>query len=226
MSALPRASRALVVMAKAPRAGYVKTRLSAALPTEAVVALYRCLIEDTIALARSVRGVRVSVVCPHADATELAAWLDVPVVPQEGDGLAAGLASAFHLHLTEGCVRVITFNGDSPHLPARVLEAAFDLLDGADLVVGPTEDGGYYLVGAKAVHAQLFDAQRIGTETALQALLSRARALNLEIALTEPWYDIDDASDLTRLAAELPTVAERAPRTAAWLAARQPLARR
>jgi rSAM/selenodomain-associated transferase 1 len=213
-------------MAKAPRAGYVKTRLSAALPTEAVVALYRCLIEDTIGLAQSVRGVRVSVVCPHADATELAAWLDVPVVPQNGDGLAAGLASVFRLHLTDSCERVIAFNGDSPHLPARVLEAAFDLLDGADLVVGPTEDGGYYLVGAKTVHTRLFDAERIGTESALQALLSRARALHLKIALTEPWYDIDDASDLMRLTAELPSVAERVPRTAAWLAARNPPARR
>jgi len=225
MSTLQHASRALVVMAKAPRAGYVKTRLSAALPTEAVVALYRCLIEDTIELAQSVRGVRVSVVCPHADATELAAWLDVPVVPQNGDGLAAGLASVFRLHLTDSCERVIAFNGDSPHLPDRVLEAAFDLLERADLVVGPTDDGGYYLVGTKTAHTQLFDAEQIGTESALQALLSRARSLHLKIALTESWYDIDDASDLMRFTAELPGFAERVPRTAAWLAAWNPLAR-
>jgi uncharacterized protein len=225
MSALQRAARALVVMAKAPRAGRVKTRLAAALPADDVVVLYRCLIEDTIALARSLEDVSVSVVCPRADVPDLAAWLEVAVVPQEGDGLAAGLASVFRTHLTKGCERVIAFNGDSPHLPARVLEAAFDMLDRADLVVGPTEDGGYYLVGAKGVHPQLFDARLMGTETALEALLSRARALDLQVAFTEPWYDIDDADDLRRLAAELQVAAERAPRTAAWLATRNSPAR-
>jgi rSAM/selenodomain-associated transferase 1 len=220
MSARQRAPRALVVMAKAPRAGHVKTRLSATLPADAVVALYRCMIEDTIALVRSMEAVGVSVVCPLGDVGELADWLDIPIVAQEGEGLAAGLASAFRLHLTAGFGRVIAFNGDTPHLPPRVLATAFEWLDRADLVVGPTEDGGYYLIGAKAVHPQLFDVRRMGTETALDALLSRARALGLRVALTEPWYDIDGPGDLARLAADLSAATERAPLTAPWLAAR------
>jgi hypothetical protein len=168
----------------------------------------------------------VSVVCPRADVPELAAWLDVAIVPQDGEGLAAALTSVFRIHLAMGYGRVIAFNGDSPHLPARVLDEAFDQLGRADLVVGPTEDGGYYLVGAMAAHPGLFDAQQIGTETALEALLGRARALNLEVALTELWYDIDDAADLIRLTAELRNALPRAPRTAAWLAAQPPFALR
>jgi rSAM/selenodomain-associated transferase 1 len=218
------ARRALVVMAKAPRPGHVKTRLAPFLPQDAEVALYRCLLEDTIALARAATGASVSVVCPRADVLELAAWLDVAIVPQDGEGLAAALTSVFRLHLTMGYEHVIAFNGDSPHLPARVLDEAFDLLGRADLVVGPTEDGGYYLVGATAVYPGLFDAQRIGTETALQTLLGRARALNLQVLVTEPWYDIDGGGDLTRLAAELRDAPSRAPRTAAWLAAQGPFA--
>jgi rSAM/selenodomain-associated transferase 1 len=215
------AQRALVVMAKAPRPGHVKTRLAGSLPPDAVAPLYRCLIEDTIAVARTVQSAHVSVVCPRADVPELAAWLDVAIVPQDGEGLAAALTSVFRLHLAAGYERVIAFNGDSPHLPARVLDEAFDRLGRADLVVGPTEDGGYYLVGGTAVHPALFDAQRIGTETALETLLGRARTLALHVVHTEPWYDIDDAGDLRRLAAELQGAPARAPRTAAWLAAQQ-----
>jgi uncharacterized protein len=218
--------RALVVMAKAPRPGHVKTRLARSLRQDAEVTLYRCLMEDTIALARATTGVSVSVVCPRADVPELAAWLDVAIVPQDGEGLAAALTSVFRIHLAMGYGRVVAFNGDSPHLPARVLDEAFDQLGRADLVVGPTEDGGYYLVGATAAHPGLFDAQQIGTETALEALLGRARGLKLEVALMEPWYDIDDAADLVRLTAELRNAPPRAPRTAAWLAAQPPFALR
>jgi glycosyltransferase A (GT-A) superfamily protein (DUF2064 family) len=165
------------------------------------------------------------VVCPQTDVAELAAWLDIPIIAQDGEGLAAALTSVFRLELAAGYERVIAFNGDTPHLPVRVLNEAFERLGGADLVVGPTEDGGYYLVGATATHATLFDARRIGTETALATLLGRARALDLQVALTDAWYDIDEAADLARLASELRGAADRAPQTAAWLAARRPFAR-
>jgi len=85
------------------------------------------------------------------------------------------------------------------------------------VVVGPTADGGYYLVGAKSSHAALFDNDGMGTNSALDALLERARKLQLSVGLTEPFYDVDVESDLTRLAAELRLAPSRAPRTAAWL---------
>jgi 2-phospho-L-lactate guanylyltransferase (CobY/MobA/RfbA family) len=99
----------------------------------------------------------------------------------------------------------------------EVLETAFDLLEARDLVVGPTHDGGYYLVGAKASHSDLFASDGMGTANALEALLTRARALGLSVHLADPFYDIDVESDLTRLAAELLRSPDRAPRTAAWL---------
>ena len=85
------------------------------------------------------------------------------------------------------------------------------------MVVGPTHDGGYYLVGAKAAHPALFDGDGMGTESALEALLARARGLQLSVGFTDPFYDIDVEDDLTRLAAELRLAPARAPRTAAWL---------
>jgi len=210
---------ALVIMAKAPCAGRVKTRLEPVVPPDALVALYRCLIEDTVALARQAGVPRIAVVCPRGDGADVARWLDVEVVEQEGDGLAAGLDSVFRLFVGDSCRRVIAFNGDTPHLPPDTLAHAFALLAGHDLVVGPTEDGGYYLVGARRAHGGLFAADGLGTGGALRALLARAAERGLGVALTEAWYDVDEGSDLARLGAELRRTPARAPRTAAWLAA-------
>jgi uncharacterized protein len=210
--------RVLVIMAKAPRPGAVKTRLATSLSPEAVTAFYCCLLHDTLALARSLSNVETAIVCPESDANELVhlAGEETRVVAQEGEGLAAGLTSVFARFATHGqCV--VAFNSDSPHLPASVLESAFEALAGHDLVIGPTHDGGYYLVGAKAAHPTLFDGDGMGTQSALEALLARARALQLSVGYTEPFYDIDVEDDLTRLAAELRLAPDRAPRTAVWL---------
>jgi hypothetical protein len=210
---------ALVIMAKAPRTGRVKTRLEPAVPPDALVTLYRCLIEDTVALARHAGVPRIAVVCPRGDGGDVARWLDIEVVEQEGDGLAAALDSVFRLFVGDGCRRVIAFNGDTPHLPPDTLAGAFALLARHDVVVGPTEDGGYYLVGARRAHGGLFAADGLGTGGALGSLLGRAAERGLGVALTEAWYDVDEATDLARLGAELRRTPARAPRTAAWLAA-------
>jgi uncharacterized protein len=220
VSVATRAACALIVVAKAPRPGHVKTRLATSLAPEAIITLYRCMIEDTLELARSLSDTRVAVVCPGADVGELRSWLgtSVEIVAQEGHGLAAALDSTFRFFLGDGVDRVVIFNGDSPHLPSAELERAFALLDGCDLVVGPTTDGGYYLVGESVVHPNLFEASRLGTQTALEALLAHAGELGLRIGMTAPWYDVDDPDDLTRLAMDLQSAPASARRTGALLA--------
>jgi rSAM/selenodomain-associated transferase 1 len=215
----PSSGRTLVVMAKAPRLGSVKTRLAHRLPLEAVTELYRCLLDDTMALACSLGNVEIAIMCPASDVEELTRLTDgvVAVVAQKGEGLAAGLTSVFAHFAAPDQQRVVAFNSDSPHLPASVLASAFEELIGHDVVVGPTDDGGYYLVGAKTVHPALFDGDVMSTQSALEALLARARGLQLSVAYTDPFYDIDVENDLSRLAAELPLAPTRAPRTAAWL---------
>jgi rSAM/selenodomain-associated transferase 1 len=215
----PNEGRTLVVMAKAPRLGAVKTRLAPSLSPAAVTAFYCCLLDDTLALARSLSDVEVAIMCPDSDVNELARLADnqASVVAQQGEGLAAGLTSVF-AHFAEGHQRrTIAFNSDSPHLPRSVLEDAFETLAAHDVVVGPTHDGGYYLVGAKASHPTLFAGDGMGTSSALERLLSRARGLELSVGFADPFYDIDVADDLTRLAEELRLAPARAPRTAAWL---------
>jgi uncharacterized protein len=215
----PNSNCTLVIMAKAPRPGAVKTRLAASLSPEAVTDFYCCLLEDTLALARSLSNVDIAIMCPESDVNELAqlAGSAASVVAQKGEGLAAGLISVF-AHFAAGHQRhVIAFNSDSPHLPDSVLEDAFETLAANDVVVGPTHDGGYYLVGAKASHPTLFAIDGMGTASALERLLSRIRDLQLSVGFAQTFYDVDVADDLTRLAAELRLSPERAPRTAAWL---------
>ncbi|HEY1966208.1 MAG TPA: TIGR04282 family arsenosugar biosynthesis glycosyltransferase [Acidobacteriaceae bacterium] len=216
---LPGSNRTLVIMAKAPRPGLVKTRLMQSLSVEAVTELYCCLLDDTLELAHSLGSVKVAIMCPPSDVEELAqlAGGKTHVVAQQGEGLAAGLTSVFAHFAGSGRRRVIAFNSDSPHLPVPVLSSAFEILDLHDVVVGPTHDGGYYLVGAKASHVALFHGDGMGTDSALDALLAGARRLQLSVGFTEPFYDIDVEGDLTRVAAELRLAPERAPRTAAWL---------
>jgi uncharacterized protein len=214
-----RSDRVLVIMAKAPRPGSVKTRLIANLSPESVADLYCCLLDDTLALARSLNDVEVAIMCPESDVNELArlAGSGTRVVSQKGEGLAAGLTSVFAYFTQQRPRHVIAFNSDSPHLPDSALKDAFATLAANDLVVGPTHDGGYYLVGAKASHPTLFANDGMSTSSALERLQSRARALKLSVGLTNSFYDIDVADDLTRLAEELRVAPERAPRTAAWL---------
>jgi rSAM/selenodomain-associated transferase 1 len=216
------ANRMLVIMAKAPRPGRVKTRLAGTLPAEAVLSLYRCLLDDTLALTESLDNVDVAMMCPASDVDELTrlAGEGVRVVAQTGVGLAAGLTSVFARFAVAG-QRVIAFNSDSPHLPASVLEKAFEDLASCDVVVGPTHDGGYYLVGANAPHPDLFNGEGMGTSSALETLLRRVRQLGLSMQFAETFYDIDIASDLSRLEAELRLAPFRAPRTAAWLEERR-----
>ena len=214
----PDHDRVLAIMCKAPRAGHVKTRLAAVCSSVELVQLYRALVEDTIALARTV-GVRIVVVCPAGDAEELTAWLphDIRVAPQGGQGISDALASTFEL-LCEPTRRVIAFDGDSPHLPPAVLEAAFAALADHELVFGPCDDGGFYLVGASRTHAGLFDPHAMGTGSALAAVIAQARRLGLSSTITVEHYDVDIPEDLARLASELRARPERAPRTAALLA--------
>ena len=218
---MARMNRTLVIMAKAPRLGSVKTRLAKSLPLPAVTELYRCFLNDTIDLAQALDEVEVAVMCPAADVEDLSRAIveRVRVVPQSGDGLAAALASVFTHFTQHGRQRIIAFNSDSPHLPALILENAFDALATCDLVVGPTHDGGYYLVGATASHPGLFGGDSMGTVNALEALLKRASNLKLSVRVMDPFYDIDVAADLNQLADELERAPGKAPRTAAWLIA-------
>lgn len=202
---------ALVVMAKAPRVGHVKTRLAGALGAERATALYECLLRDTFAMVATVCAARSglsAVLCftPDDAATAFDGLVapDVARLAQRGDGLGERLVSAFRDVLARGAESVVVIGADSPTLPASTVGDAFDALaEGVDVALGPTVDGGYYVIGARRVHETLFDDIPWSTDRVWAATLDRARQASLDVRVLHVWYDVDEPADLDRLRADL-----------------------
>ena len=195
---------ALAVMAKVPRAGEVKTRLCPPLePAEAAV-LARCFLQDRVEqLAALPVGEPMVAVAPPERAVELRAFLppSLRLILQVGEDLGARLDRLLTDLLGEGYAGAAAVDADSPTLPnAYLVEACHCLLaDAADVVVGPSEDGGYYLIGLRKPAPVLFREMVWSTSTVLAETVARARTAGLRLHLLPAWFDIDRGPDLERL---------------------------
>lgn len=209
---------AIVITAKAPAPGRVKTRLAPALPADRAAALHTAFLSDTVRLARAVDRAEVIVMCPRGEGPALSRALagaaGVEVVEQAGAGLEAAIDDVF-VRFTAGGRRAVAIDSDTPHLAPAAIARALDALTRADLVVGPTIDGGFYLVGARQPHSGLFGA--LGTGDALAELAARARARRLTVWTGPEEFDVDRPDDLRRIDALLARDPSRAPATAALL---------
>ena len=230
---------AIAVMAKAPVVGRVKTRLVPPLdPAEAAAlgaAFLRDMVENIALAALDVPLVSHVAYAPAgtersfdgvlADGTSLLlADGNVPMSPRV-QGIGRSLLHAVQSLVAAGYGGVCMVNSDSPTLPTSLLStAAAALLGGRERVVlGPAEDGGYYLIGMRAPHAHLFEDIDWSTDRVASQTRTRARALGLEMLELPVWYDVDDRDGLTRLLDELQAPATEgptpygAPATAAYL---------
>lgn len=214
--------RALIVVAKRPARGQTKTRLTPPLSPDEAVALYRCLLLDTLDLMTQVEGVRRVLAYAPDDAEGFfrgIAPVGFEFQPQRGNDLGARLHHAMSQCLANGCSQVALMDSDSPTLPVEILCQAFQLLDDptVDVVLGPCDDGGYYLIGIKAPCASLFNVV-MSTPTVLAETVAAAARAGLRVSLLPMWYDVDTVQEVRRLHAELeadPTAF--APRTRALL---------
>ena len=129
----------------------------------------------------------------------------VKLMAQRGETLGERLINAAVELLSNGFESVCLINSDSPTLPGEILKTAASLLaqDGDRVVLGPSEDGGYYLIGLKHPHHQLFDRIAWSTENVLAHTIERAVDINLPVELLPTWYDVDDAATLHLLCDEL-----------------------
>ncbi len=214
----PEPARLLLIMAKAPRPGAVKTRLCPPLTPGLAADLYRAFLRDTLALARALPDTAVGVVHPPStDDWPLRALLPPGVLlwPQEAGGLGSGLDGAFAGAFARGYRRVVVMSSDSPTLPVAALEEAFAALDAHDVVLGPTDDGGYYLIGLDRPRPRLFEAITWSTAAVYAQTLERAAESGLRVHATTPWHDVDTVADLAALAAHC--AAGAAPHTAELL---------
>lgn len=181
----------IALFAKYPVAGQAKTRLAPLLGDEGAAALHRRLVERTLATVRA-SGLPFAVHFTGAPAQDFAAWLgeDVPLVDQGEGDLGARLARA--------AAPGVVLGADVPGLTARHLLEAAQALEEVPVVIGPANDGGYYLLGFRRQIPELWQEMPWGTETVLKATEARLQALNLPYRLLQELDDCDRPEDLAR----------------------------
>jgi rSAM/selenodomain-associated transferase 1 len=220
--------RALAIFAKAPIAGQVKTRLAPVLTPEGAASLYRCFLLDTVELAMKAterpawavdrRQTFIFYTPPEAwqvlrsGPHGLEEMIEQPIdlLPQGSGDLGSRMSDAFQDLFMRGYEAVVIIGGDLPTLPLSRLNAAFAALErrpGAEgplwVVLGPSLDGGYYLIGLRAPQPALFEGIAWGTSRVLGQTVDRITRLGLKVECLEPWYDVDTVDDLDFLVAHL-----------------------
>ena len=216
-------------MTKAPRAGKVKTRLVPPLSAEEAAQLNICFLRDTASAIAKACGTTARGIGVYTPIGAEAAYNDVlprefDLIPQRGDGFRERLAVAAADLFQCGFGSVCLIDSDSPTVSADVYANAVELLSkpGDRVVLGPSDDGGYYLIGLERNHPRLFERIDWSTERVLDQTKERAGELNLKVELLATGYDVDDATTLRRLCDELlsgKTTNDIAPNTQKFLAA-------
>ena len=206
---------ALLVFAKVPRPGEVKTRLTPALSAAEAARLYTAFLRDTLRqVLRLDAKVRLYLAppLPNGELDAVPSGVDVHV--QTGDGLGARMEQAFRETLGDGYGRVLVMGSDHPTLPRSFLRRADQALqDSGSLCIGPTKDGGFYLLGMSAFYPQLFDDMSYSHPKVCADTLARAGRTEADVAVLPPWYDVDRPRDLGQLLMDLDDRPADAPNT-------------
>ena len=196
-------SPCLVVAAKQPERGKVKTRIASELGDDQASEVYRCALFDTLALVLSISEVTPAL--SYAPSTDDARryFADIApaflLMPQAGATLGERLNDTL-ARLLARFSPVVLIGSDGPDLPAAFLTRAFDLLrDGTDVVLGPANDGGYYLIGMKSMQPALFQRIDWSTEAVAQQTRERASEAALNMVELPYWHDLDTVADLQAL---------------------------
>lgn len=192
----------LIIFVKLPTPGQVKTRLGKIIGNQEAAELYRLFIQETFAMARQLADCKIHVAFEPTQPGE--SFDDIIPgeflhFPQQGKDLGERMCNAFRHGLTQA-QKVVIIGSDSPTLPGDYIEQAFERLTHSDLVLGPAEDGGYYLIGMKELHVKLFDNIAWSSDAVFRTTLQRAKRLQLKVALLPAWYDVDDLDALLRAA--------------------------
>lgn len=199
-------------MAKQPAPGSTKTRLVPRLTPESAADLYECFLLDALDLARSIAGVTPLVAVSPPESADYFRRIapDLDQVPEIGSSLGERLDYVLTQCLSAGFDQVVAISSDSPTLPSRHVEEAFVRLgdETVDMVLGPTDDGGYYLIGWKRAYPHLVRDVTMSTPHVLRDTLDLAAASDVRVSLLASWYDVDEPPDLDRVETDLGALLE------------------
>jgi uncharacterized protein len=218
--------RTIIIMAKVPIAGTVKTRLQPFLSPEKCAELATAFLGDTESKAKNACENTILAYSPAAQRNILKKILryENTLIEQKGKDLGEKMLNAFEFVFRQNPDSAVVMIGtDSPTLPAECIEEAFKALeDESKIVLGKTEDGGFYLIGLKQSLPGIFEGIKWSTSMVYTQLIKNIENLKIDnLKLIPTWYDVDNAGDLERLYGEVAQnkkIQESAPRTYEWLA--------
>ena len=201
----------VIVFAKNPIPNTVKTRLIPPLSPEQAATLYAAFLTDWCEALAELSDVDLVIAYTPADAQpDLQALIgdDAIYIPQVGTDLGERLTSATQWAAEHGWTKILLVGSDSPTLPISYISQALTLLDSRNIVIGPSTDGGYYLIGLSveilaATIPHVFEDIAWSTAEVFQQTVARIHAAAVTFGLLPPWYDIDRAEDLAFLHAHI-----------------------
>jgi rSAM/selenodomain-associated transferase 1 len=190
----------VILLAKEPRPGLAKTRLAAEIGAEAAIRLARAFLSDTAAwIGRYARRVHIAYAPDDAYRTFAALLPDACLFPQPDGDLGQRIAGAFECAFALGARKPLLVGSDSPTMPSHFILCAHAALDRHDMVLGPSEDGGFYAIGLRRPLPGLFDGVEWSTERVLRQVKRNAGRHGYSAFYLPYWYDVDTAPDLQRL---------------------------
>jgi rSAM/selenodomain-associated transferase 1 len=188
---------------KYPEKGKVKLRLSADLNEDIVQELYRCFVQDTLTTVKKIDSQLFICFFPIEKQKKFRKWLGSTLLflSQNGADLGERMKNSFTDVFTKGFTRAVLIGSDSPDLPKKYVEQAFSILQTKDVVLGPTIDGGYYLIGfhTKTFTPSAFEDIQFGNQTVFQETVMKIKQAHRSLGLLPIWNDVDTITDLKHL---------------------------
>jgi uncharacterized protein len=200
---------AVILFARDPVLGKVKTRLSSSLEDEAILRLYTCFVEDSLEKIRQVGNADYFVGISPSNLSGFFNGIegsDTRLFIQKGKGLGDKMRQAFIDRFAEGYKKVVIIGSDSPSLPVSYINQALE--SDKDLILGPSTDGGYYLIAMTGKVSEVFDGIAWGTEQVLDETLNRVKKAVVSLELLPVWYDVDFPEDLKFLKTHLELITQ------------------
>lgn len=199
--------KGLILFAKAPQPGRVKTRLVPQLSAEQASGLYQAFVMDLVSATGRLKGITRIMACDparhHPFFDSIAHRFGMKLIDQQGANLGERMKNAINAAHRLKLGPVVIIGTDSPTLPMEFVRQAFGVLHSRELVLGPSCDGGYYLIGCGKRIPPVFEGIPWGTDRVLAMTLKRITDLKLQCALLPFWYDVDHVEDLRLLTAHL-----------------------
>lgn len=212
-------SNAIIIMAKVPEAGKVKTRLQPRLTPEQSAEFAECLLRDTITKVAGKLNQLIIAYSPTngRDFFDQFSQHKIIYIPQKGFDLGERMFNAFDFAFARKMDSVVMIGTDSPTFPAEFIDKAFEFLEDSDAVFGETDDGGFYLIGLKTLYREIFENVEWSSPDTFKQTVDNLERLDLRVSLLQKWYDVDELEDLERLKIELLESENISQNTANWL---------